>query len=218
MMCTVSTSPTIRFVRQKRYHHGDLTEALIEAGLVAAASGGPGAIAVRDLAAAVGVSPAAVYRHFPSLAHLVAAISQRARERLGAGLEDAVAAVSVADPLARAWERLAATGRAYVRFAIDEPNLYATAFVACGVLPSRPDSPDAWSVLVGVLDALDRAGQLAPEMRAAAPLIAWSAVHGVAGVLAMPSGGRLDPDTAVEQVVGAVRRAIEVRPADELGP
>ncbi|MFM2106399.1 MAG: hypothetical protein RL338_1431 [Chloroflexota bacterium] len=191
------------------YHHGDLAEALVAAGLAAAAVGGPASIGVRELAKEVGVSPTAVYRHFPSLAHLVAAVSQRARERLAERLEHEVELIAVDDPVEAAWERLFATGRAYVRFAIDEPNLHATAFVAGGMRPAHPDSPDAWSVLVRVLNDLERLGEVAPDMRASAPLIAWSAVHGVAGVLTLPSpADPVDPQEAVESVMRAVRRAL----------
>lgn len=47
-------------------------------------------------------------------------------------------------------------------------------------------------------------------MREGAPLIAWSAVHGLSGILSLPSPqGRLDPSSAAETVVAAVRSAIE---------
>ena len=62
-------------MRDRPYHHGDLHEALVIAGVEAARDAGPSAISIRLLAKEVGVSPTAAYRHFPSLEHLTAAVS-----------------------------------------------------------------------------------------------------------------------------------------------
>ena len=181
----------------------------MSAGLAAAGEGGPDAIALRDLAKAVGVSPTAAYRHFPSLEHLVAAVAQRARERLATAMRDAMDSVVATDPAERAWRRLRASGRAYVEFATTEPNLFATAFVPCVAPPPRDDAPDAWSLLVGALEVLAELGELAPSARPMAPVIAWSAVHGLAGILssAAPPGG-VTPAEATEAVLDGVQRAL----------
>lgn len=50
-------------------------------------------------------------------------------------------------------------------------------------------------------------------MREGAPLVAWSAVHGLSGILSLPSPqGQLDHSWAVDIVVSSVRRAIERDP------
>jgi len=196
-------------MRDRPYHHGDLYQALVSAGLAAAGEGGPDAIALRDLAKAVGVSPTAAYRHFPSLEHLVAAVAQRARERLATAMRDAMDSVVATDPAERAWRRLRASGRAYVEFATAEPNLFATAFSPSVAPPPRDDAPDAWSLLVGALEVLAELGELAPSARPMAPVIAWSAVHGLAGILssAAPPGG-VTPAEATEAVLDGVQRAL----------
>ena len=196
-------------MRDRPYHHGDLHEALVSAGLAAAGEGGPDAIALRDLAKAVGVSPTAAYRHFPSLEHLVAAVAQRARERLATAMRDAMDSVVATDPAERAWRRLRASGRAYVEFATAEPNLFATAFVPCVAPPPRDDAPDAWSLLVGALEVLAELGELAPSARQMAPVIAWSAVHGLAGILSSAAPpGAVTPAEATEAVLDGVQRAL----------
>ena len=48
----------------RRYHHGDLRKALIQAAHAAVESGGPDAVSLRDLAQSLQVSTAAPYRHF----------------------------------------------------------------------------------------------------------------------------------------------------------
>jgi AcrR family transcriptional regulator len=196
-------------MRDRPYHHGDLHQALVSAGLAAAGEGGPDAIALRDLAKAVGVSPTAAYRHFPSLEHLVAAVAQRARERLATAMRDAMDSVVATDPAERAWRRLRASGRAYVEFATAEPNLFATAFVPCVAPPPRDDAPDAWSLLVGALEVLAQLGELAPSARQMAPVIAWSAVHGLAGILSSTAPpGAVTPAEATEAVLDGVQRAL----------
>jgi len=55
-----------------RYHHGDLRRALIDATLELTRRQGPGTFTLADLCRAVGVSPAAPYRHFESLDQLIA--------------------------------------------------------------------------------------------------------------------------------------------------
>lgn len=195
---------------KERYHHGDLASALIEAGLDACRSQGPSGVVVRDLAARVGVSPAAAYRHFASLEHLRSAVSQRAREELGRRLTAARSSVqegrSAADT---ARDRLYAIGSAYVRFALEEPRLFDTAFVPYAVPLDRPDDPDAWKVLVEAIDEMVDAGATPEALRADAPWIAWSAVHGLASILAqagLPEAQ--DPERLIEGVLLGVQRAL----------
>ena len=196
-----------------RYHHGSLRAALLEAGLRIAAAKGPAALQLRDLAKAEGVSASAVYRHFPDLAHLSAEISRLVRERLAQAMLDAAAAVPEhPDAGLLATRRFEAIGRAYVTFAVSHPNLFDTAFQAPGAPPSRPDDPDAWTVLNGALDALVEAGELSTLMRVEAPMVAWSAVHGLAGILVrrMPVEP-IEQKSALESVLSGVRRSLSLR-------
>lgn len=195
------------------YHHGDLASALVRAGVDAARAGGPGALTLRELAKTVGVSPAAAYRHFPNLDHLVAVVAQRAREELARTMIAERDATPDDGSAEAAWARFLGTGRGYVAFALAEPHLFETAFAPCPAPPQRPDDPAAWDVLTGALDALLAAGAITPAARAEGPLIAWSAVHGLAGIAvsgAVPAAVR--PADALDAVLLGVRRALE-RPA-----
>lgn len=137
------------------YHHGNLANAVIEAGLRRVRQRGLDAISGRELAGSVGVTPAAIYRHFADKASLRAAISQAAREQLAR-------AISLPRPrtLSKrgAAERFRQIGLAYVEFALTEPLLYAAAFGICE--PPRPDKPSAWEVLTEALDDLVRSGAM----------------------------------------------------------
>jgi AcrR family transcriptional regulator len=191
------------------YHHGDLREALLAAGLETARAGGPDAIGIRTLATAVGVSPTAAYRHFRDLDEIVAAVAQRSRETLARQMRDAMDAVEETDPVERAWAHLRASGRAYVRFATGSPELFRTAFTACATPPARPDDPDAWGLLLGILDDLRARGALAPMRVDAAAVFAWATVHGLASIL---TGSRPatepDVDAALAPALDALRRGL----------
>lgn len=197
-----------------RYHHGNLRSTLLDAGLNAARLGGPAALQLRDLATASGVSPSAVYRHFPDMAHLSAEVSRAAREALARAMQSAAKAI-VEDPKDAgigAIRRLDAIGRAYIAFAERESQLFDTAFMTAGAPPSCADDPSAWDVLIGALDDLVATGELHPSRRHDAPLIAWSAVHGMSGVLVR---GMLpppyQPEEAINATIAGVREALRLR-------
>lgn len=96
---------------KRRYHHGDLRAALIDAALALIAERGADALSVAEAARRTGVSAAAPYRHFPTRQDLLRATAVRAAELLAAELRDDVTAT---DPE----ERLAQAGRVYVRFVV----------------------------------------------------------------------------------------------------
>lgn len=202
-----------------RYHHGNLHTALLEAGLNAARTGGPAALQLRDLAAASGVSPSAVYRHFPDMAHLSAEVSRAARESLARAMLAAAATVpeESGDIGIGAVRRLHAIGRAYIEFAAREHQLFDTAFMTAGAAPSCADDPSAWDVLIGALDELVATGELHPSRRHDAPLIAWSAVHGLSGVIVrsmLPAP--YVPEAAILATLAGVREALRLRHPPEL--
>jgi AcrR family transcriptional regulator len=192
------------------YHHGALTEALIEAGVAATRTGGPAALSVRALAKELGVSPAAVYRHFPSIEHLLTAVAQVARESLAERLILAREATTGGRTKAdRSWRRFRAIGRAYIEFAIAEPHLFDTAFAPCEISAGRPDDPDALGTLLGAVEDLVATGAISAASGESAPLIAWSSVHGIASLLVRNSlMGAVGNEQAIETVLDGVTAAL----------
>src|SRR5512142_1408312 len=105
--------------RKGRYHHGDLRNALVAAALKLVAKQGVEGFSLREAARAVGVSPAAAYRHFADRSALLRALAHEGLARLALELEDAVASAPGAPGSpARAAAELAALGAAYVEFAV----------------------------------------------------------------------------------------------------
>ncbi|MEV7028092.1 helix-turn-helix domain-containing protein, partial [Kitasatospora sp. NPDC093558] len=68
---------------RRGYHHGGLREALIEAGVALARTGGPDAVVLRAASRAAGVSHNAAYRHFADHEDLIAAVGERCMHQLG---------------------------------------------------------------------------------------------------------------------------------------
>ena len=195
---------------EKPYHHGALEAALMDAALDFVQTSGIEALTLRDLARTLGVSPSAVYRHFPSRDHLVSRVSQAARESLAdALLEARDAVISNGRAKRRSVERFEAIGRAYVVFATQHPSLFAAAFALCDVPPAAEDNPSAWSVLVDSVEEMVVSQAIPASRRADAPIIAWAGVHGLANILTAsiwPKGYAFDNE--IDAVVTGISRAI----------
>jgi len=201
------------------YRHGDLRQALIEAGLEMAREGGPDAVVLREATRRAGVSPNAAYRHFADRSALVAAVSDAASGEVAAAIEaewDAVAADL--PPAETAREHLRAVGFGYLRFARDEPGLFRAAFTvpadldeAFGRAKAGPGGRTPFQLLAAALDELVEAGALPVERRPGAEFACWSAVHGLAMlVLEGPLRG-LPPElgrAAAQRVVEMAVRGI----------
>jgi AcrR family transcriptional regulator len=106
------------------YHHGDLRAALIAAAAAAIERGGYENLSLRELAASLAVSRAAPYRHFVDRRALLAALAAEGFEKLTAIYRKAIAAGKT--PRAR----LTASGRAYLAFAAERPQLFRLMFAS----------------------------------------------------------------------------------------
>lgn len=197
------------------YHHGNLRQALIDAGEELARAGGPDEVVLRAVARAAGVSHNAAYRHFADRDELLRAVSERCMTHLAALMEARIAAMPpLDDPVEAAWGRLEATGRAYVEFALSEPGWFRTAFgVPRSVEGLEPDSgkgPGGLSpheLLGAALDGLVDVGEMPAEARPRAEYAAWAAVHGFSSLLLdgpLRDLGPTERETALEKVLGVI--------------
>ncbi len=197
---------------RRRRPRGAVRDGLIAAGLELARAGGPDGVVLREATRMVGVVPNAAYRHFADRDELLAAVCAAAMGELGDRMAADVARVPGrhGDPAA-ARGRLGAIGLAYLRFAREEPGLFATAFAlpqqhAYGAresgapesgAPDEAAGPDRTPLgqLRTVLDELADADVLDPRHRDGIEYPIWSAVHGLA-VLAGEGPLRDAPEAA----------------------
>jgi AcrR family transcriptional regulator len=175
---------------RESYHHGNLREALIEAALGMIAERGPAGFAFAELARALGVSPAAPYRHFRDRNALLAEIARRGFEQFAAELESAWNR-GKPDPV-RAIENC---GRAYLRFARREPASYAAMFdpglSADDDAELRAAGDRAFAVLREAAEAACNAHR-APGPRPPPLMVAlhvWALAHGIASLFIGRSDG-----------------------------
>lgn len=192
------------------YHHGNLEQGLLQTGVELLRSSGPSGLTAREATREQGVSVAALYRHFEDADQWRAEVSRCAREELARTMLAARDAVKPSrSARTNAIRRFRGVGEGYIQFAVQEPNLFAGAFMQGNSAPRTIEDPSAWSVLEGALDELVDAGVLAPKLRADAPLIAWTAVHGLASLIAqgaVPIGDAQDPQA--QAVLDGITRAL----------
>lgn len=178
------------------YHHGNLRQALLEAALVILEQQGEAGLGLRDLARAVGVSAAAPYRHFDSRAALLEALAVTGFQRFAARME-AVAAAGPADPMA-------AMGKTYVVFALQNANLFRLMFSPQLKKDGRPGlrmaADAAFETLRHVVGGDLQTGRIAA-------LAAWAKVHGLAvllldGQIAIRAGE--DTEALLTEIIGSL--------------
>jgi AcrR family transcriptional regulator len=187
------------------FHHGDLHDSLIRAGLKQVEKQGLNSLGLRQLALITGVSPTAVYRHFVDLEHLKAEISKASRELLGHMILDAMNKVKANSKRKISKEKLWAAGSAYIDFGITKPNLFEIAFIKYESPELEKENPSPWELLNGCIDELISDGFLKKEHRSSAPIIAWTAVHGFAALASQGMmGSKADVSLAKSQVLNGV--------------
>ena len=188
---------------KRSYHHGNLREALLAAAIELISEKGPAGFTFAEAARAAGVSPAAPYRHFRDRDALLVDVARRGFERFAETLEE-----SWADGAPEPQAALDRMGRAYLRFAREEPALYAAMFEA--QLP--PDasselqqaSDQAFAILRRAADAL--CARMPEEGRPPAMMVAlhiWAMSHGIASLFARGDRGRRKLPMSAEDLLEA---------------
>ena len=161
-------------IEKRPYHHGGLRAALIGEGLRLLGEGDVDTLALRQVARNVGVTATSVYRHFPDKQALMTALARAGLDRLAAAQRQAF------EDAGGAAAGFAATGRAYVRFALANPALFRLIFASPPAPMAEADGePDAMTFLRQNAAAASGAPLDSPAARVEA-VHAWSLVHGLA--------------------------------------
>lgn len=189
-------------IPKKQYHHGNLREALIKAGMRAVADDGPEGFSLRDVAKRAGVTPPAVYRHFGDKDELLAAIAVECQERLVATVTESLAKVE-GDSLTR----FRHVGIAYVQFAAAHPEHFR-ALTVPGLLQRLPAEQranmDSWhEEQRRELEAGKARGEIADIPTDELLLTANAIVHGLAHSIIEGQYGKVDAARAKELAIVA---------------
>ena len=173
-----------------RYHHGDLSRALVQEAVRTIQARGIQHVTLRAVGDRLGVSRTALYRHFADKDALLAAVAAEGFRQLEADTR----AAWLQQGASR--EGLAAMGTAYVRFALTHPSHYRVMFGATFDHQSSAElgtaGAAAFQVLVDAIIALQEAGLMRTDDPSLLARYIWATVHGVA---MLSIDGRVDAET-----------------------
>lgn len=167
---------------QNVYHHGDLRNALLEAGEQLLAETGVAALSLRAVAKQAGVSHAAPYRHFKGKAALMSGLAQAGFSRLRSVISMAADKIPY-DPE----QKLVEAGVAYVHLALRNPELmqlmFSTAPGQVVDMQLRQSSMATLEPLVDIMNTGIEAGIFRDRDAHELALVAWTSMHGMAMLL-----------------------------------
>jgi AcrR family transcriptional regulator len=163
----------------KKYHHGDLKNALTRVGVEILAREGVSGLTLREVAKRAGVSHSAPYAHFKDRQSLIAAISTEGFRKLYDEL-DAAASAHADDPK----EQLVEAAWAYVQFAINNTDTFKIMF--SDVLEKEKDYPSFVEIsgktferVVEIVRSCQNAGILRSAPSELVAVSVWGQVHGI---------------------------------------
>ncbi|HVL00218.1 MAG TPA: TetR/AcrR family transcriptional regulator [Dongiaceae bacterium] len=162
------------------YHHGNLREALLQAGLALLESVPADQVSLREIARQAGVSANAVYRHFADKDALLMALAAEGFRRLGA------TQVEAREGAKDAIEVMLNAGRAYIHFARDNPALFRLMFGRFAKSHRTEELAEAEKMSIGPLLAAVAARKNREETdpRVVNGMVhAWALVHGLSHLL-----------------------------------
>ncbi|GAB3268872.1 TetR/AcrR family transcriptional regulator [Arthrobacter pigmenti] len=174
-----------------------------------ARSGDVDALTMRDVAAAAGVTPPSIYRHFPDKQALVRAV-------IGERFRDFTVALNQAaegheNPLAR----LEAMSHAYVHAGLRQPGHYRVMFSAVNAGPDglglakgteHPGAASFRALVDAVTGCLAERGTSTQAMPLATGL--WASLHGIVDLrITKPEMGWPNTDLLIDNALAAIRSA-----------
>lgn len=160
-----------------RYHHGDLREALLEAGEIELAERGIEGFSLRGVARRAGVSHAAPAHHFRDANGLLTALATEGFRRF---LQRQLQRQKKAEP--DPVSQLVASGMGYIDFAMAHPALFRLMFASGRPAHASPELAQAANAAYDQLEA--DVGRLKPPVPAMEDVVTvWTLTHGLADLL-----------------------------------
>ncbi len=169
------------------YHHGNLRQALIEAGIKIINENGEENLSLRKVAALCNVSHAAPYAHFKDKDELLEAIKNSVTDRFMEELLKAVEDKPTAD------QAIIAMGRTYIQFFSSNPDYFAFIFGKQNINAHlkmnreyKDDYPPFLLLIRMYLKHLEENGlEKTFEEQEIELIKIWSIVHGMASIACM---------------------------------
>jgi AcrR family transcriptional regulator len=163
------------------YHHGDLRNALVQAGLQILRENDVHSLSLREVARLAGVSQAAPYRHFTNKESLLAAIAQEGFVLLSSKIRAVITRLSSSPK-----EQFHACNLEHFRLATEHPDHFRLMFGG-GLVLNPKDHPElaraareSFDEFVQVIANCQRAQLIKSGDPQQMAIFAWSGVHGFA--------------------------------------
>jgi AcrR family transcriptional regulator len=164
---------------RKKYHHGDLKNALIEAGIEILAKEGVSALSLRQVARKAGVSHTAPYAHFSDKQALIAAISTEGYHKLYEKISGAARRYT-GDPM----RQLVEASWAYIEFALADTDHFR--ITLSGAVEKEKDYPayveiskKNFNLVVEIVEACQKDGVLPDGPSDLVAVSIWGLLHGM---------------------------------------
>jgi AcrR family transcriptional regulator len=207
------------------YHHGDLAEALKRQTLRLVAQHGIEGFSLREAAAALKVTPGAVYKHFTSKTDLLLAVADDGFAELAVAFASHVKTVPKMDCESDiAVARLQAIGRAYLGFALRHPARFVIMFSmaeectkrrkqAATTQETAEAESAAYRILQTVVAGLTARGHERAMSDGSGETLAWASIHGLTHLMVsgmVPFASRGDALTAMNTTTLLVANVLKL--------
>jgi AcrR family transcriptional regulator len=194
----------------KPYHHGAVREGALIEGLKHLAEVGVAKFSLREVARRLGVTPTALYHHFPDKEDLLFALAREGLQHF----QDMLTAAASSEG-----DGLAAMGAAYISFFLERPYYMDLLFRPSTKFDDRVR--DIWGNTFNLIQTALEARGIPADENPYFCVWLWSGVHGLAGMLRdkilgnpeacgpdAPPVFRLYPDELLQKVIPLVGRMI----------
>jgi len=190
----------------KPHHHGNLREALINAGIELLEEGGISALTLRKCAARAGVSHAAPAHHFSGLQGLIQAIAQQGMTRFATAMQDKIDAAD-----AQPFPRLYAMCEGYLAFYQTHPALANLMFNQKRAEPIKSNGGRNANAAFKILVSTCAPFKHGPLGHQATEYAVWSLIQGFSHLSIM---GQIDcnpegPQVRVEDIFAVLNLQID---------
>lgn len=172
-------------IKQQAYHHKDLRNALIEAGIELVSKEGINGFSLRKAAAACGVSHAAPYSHFHNKEELLEAMQLYITEKFSERLESSI------QENHNSSEILKDMGVTYVTFFVENPTyfqfLYSQSNIKIDLSLSMPDNENykPYIIYKNIVSRILIQAHYPKEKQNDAIITLWAFIHGITSLATM---------------------------------
>ena len=164
------------------YHHGDLEHALAEIARIMLEQDGIEKLSLRKVAAEIGVSHTAPYRHFKNKTELLAKIAEDGYRELGDAMEKCIT-----DRKASVRELIKQVAVEYVKQAVNSPETSKLMFGGIIIIKNHPELLQSATRAYDLLVEIIKTGQWEGDIRRGDiekyTAAVWSIIHGLSSLI-----------------------------------